>query len=73
MDDGYKEDEKEKDLKGNKKKNKTEELKKELDLVSHHRYQPTFLLIPGCTRLSRWIEYKIACFPDYFFFREDDY
>ncbi|KAL7981552.1 hypothetical protein Chor_005640 [Crotalus horridus] len=35
VDDGYKEDEKEKDLKGNKKKNKTEELKKELDLEDH--------------------------------------
>ncbi|ETE62182.1 Potassium-transporting ATPase alpha chain 2, partial [Ophiophagus hannah] len=33
VDDGYKEDEKGNDLKGNKKKDKTEELKKELDLT----------------------------------------
>lgn len=44
MDDGYKEDEKEKDLKGNKKKDKTEELKKELDLVSHSQ-RPTYILL----------------------------
>lgn len=38
MDDGYKEDEKEKDLKSHKKKDKTEELKKELDLVSDSQH-----------------------------------
>ncbi|XP_026564819.1 potassium-transporting ATPase alpha chain 2 [Pseudonaja textilis] len=35
VDDGYKDDEKGNDLKGNKKKDKTEELKKELDLDDH--------------------------------------
>lgn len=44
MDDGYKEDEKENDLKGNKKKDKTEDLKKELDLVSDSQI-PAYILV----------------------------